>query len=208
MKSMGRSGAHNISSMSNVIPEFDPMCKTETVLSWLTKVKECAEIYEWDEREIIHYALPKLTGLAKSWYQSLPSVKYTWLEWKTKLIESFPCRENYADLLSEMLALKVKYGEPLEQYYYAKLNLLNRCQISGRKAVDCILSGIEDRAIKLGAQAAEFRTPELVLKYLKSVKVGQTRYHTKIQNRSRNEVKIQKQEIEQRKASPDLVIIR
>lgn len=100
-----------------------------------------------------------------------------------------------------MLALKVKYGEPLEQYYYAKLNLLNRCEISGRKAVDCILSGIEDRAIKLGAQAAEFRTPELVLKYLKTIKVGQIRDHIKIQNRSGNEAKIQKHEIEQRKAS-------
>ncbi|KAL0892669.1 hypothetical protein ABMA27_014390 [Loxostege sticticalis] len=74
-----------------------------------------------------------------------------------------------------MLSLKVKYGDPLEQYYYAKLNLLNRCQIVGRKAVDCILYGIEDRAIRLGAQAAQFQTPEQVLKYLKMVKVGQVR---------------------------------
>lgn len=31
-----------------------------------------------------------------------------------------------------MLNKTVKYGESLEHYYYAKLNLLNRCKIYGR----------------------------------------------------------------------------
>lgn len=175
LKQLSKSANHKLPSVGNVIPEFDPLSKAQTILNWITKVEECAEIYEWDEREIIHYALPKLSGLAKSWYQSLPTLLFTWSEWKSKLVEAFPCRENYAELLSEMLSLKVKYGDPLEQYYYAKLNLLNRCQIVGRKAVDCILYGIEDRAIRLGAQAAQFQTPEQVLKYLKMVKVGQVR---------------------------------
>ncbi|KAL0861276.1 hypothetical protein ABMA27_008837 [Loxostege sticticalis] len=74
-----------------------------------------------------------------------------------------------------MLAKRVKYGESLEQYYYSKLNYLNRCNIYGKKAVDCILHGVEDRAIKVGAQAAQFREPEQVLKYFRTVKVGQKR---------------------------------
>ncbi|XP_045494224.1 uncharacterized protein LOC123693263 [Colias croceus] len=159
----------------NVIPEFDPMSKEQTVLTWLTKVEECAEIYGWDEKAIIHYALPKLTGVAKTWYQGLPSLLHTWTEWKRKLIESFPCREDYAELLTEMLAKRAKYGESLENYYYSKVNLLNRCKIYGRQAVDCILYGIEDRAVKVGAQAAQFSEPEQVLKYLRTVKVGQSK---------------------------------
>ncbi|CAH2100996.1 unnamed protein product [Euphydryas editha] len=163
------------------------MNKNQTITDWLAKVDECAEIYEWSEREIIHYALPKLVGLAKSWYESLSSVKFSWVEWKTKLTASFPCSDNYAELLTEMLALKVKYGEPLERYYYSKLNLLNRCQITGKKAVDCILYGIEDRAIKVGAQAVQFKSPEKVLKYLKSVKVGQIKSTTISAGRVRND---------------------
>lgn len=160
---------------TNVIPEFDPMTKEQTVLTWLTKVEECAEIYGWDDKEVIHYALPKLTGVAKTWYQGLPSLLFTWSEWKKKLLESFPCREDYAELLTEMLAKRVRYGESLEHYYYGKINLLNRCRIYGKPAVDCILYGVEDRAVKVGAQAAQFTEPEQVLKYFRTVKVGQVR---------------------------------
>lgn len=164
--------ATNKLSLSNVIPEFDPLSKDQTIVTWLTKVEECADIYDWDEREIIHFALPKLTGVVKQWYQSQSTVLYTWTEWKRKLIESFPCRQDYAELLSEMLAKRVRYGESLEQYYYTKINLLNRCCIVGRKAVDCLLHGVDDRAIRVGAQAARFREPEEVLKYFKTVKPG------------------------------------
>lgn len=151
------------------------MSKEQTVLTWLTKVEECAEIYGWDERATIHYSLPKLNGVAKTWYQGLPTLLLSWTEWKRKLIESFPCREDYAELLTDMLTYKVRYGESLEHYYYAKINMLNRCRIDGRQAVDCILHGVEDRAVKVGAQAAQFSEPEQVLKYFKTVKVGQSR---------------------------------
>lgn len=102
-----------ISYNNNVIPDFDPMTKEQTILTWINKVEECAEIYNWDEKEIIHYSLPKLWGMAKSWYQGLPTMLYSWSEWKKKLIESFPSRENYADILMDMLFKRVKYGESL-----------------------------------------------------------------------------------------------
>lgn len=162
-------------SLTNVLPEFDPTCKDQTILTWLTKVEECAEIYGWNEREVIHFALPKLTGIAKTWYQGLDTVLYSWSEWKRKLIESFPCKDDYAELLMEMLAKRVRYGESLEHYYYSKINLINRCGIKGGKAVDCLVHGIEDRAIRVGAQAAQFKEPEDVLKYLKTVKPGHSR---------------------------------
>lgn len=174
---------------TNIVPEFDPMTKEQTILTWLTKVEECSEIYGWEDREIIHYALPKLTGVAKSWYQSLPTMMYTWSEWKKKLIESFPVREDYAELLTEMLGKRVKYGESLEHYYYAKINLLNRCKIYGRQAVDCLLYGVEDRAVKIGAQAAQFSEPEQVLKYFRTVKIGHSRENTDSSFKSRNERK-------------------
>lgn len=74
-----------------------------------------------------------------------------------------------------MLAKQARYGESLEHYYYDKMNLLNRCSINGRKAVDCLLHGVEDRAVRVGAQAAQFHVPEQVLQYLKTVKVSNSR---------------------------------
>lgn len=100
---------------------------------------------------------------------------FTWTEWKQKLIESFPQSENYAELLHKMLAKTVRYGESFEHYYHAKMNLLNRCKIYGKEVVDCLLYGVEDRAVKVGAQAAQFKRPEQVLKYFRTVKVGKVR---------------------------------
>lgn len=99
---------------NNVLPEFDPMSKEQTIDAWIGKIEECAQIYGWDDRHKIHYALPKLSGVAKVWYQGLPSLLFTWSEWKEKLKESFPSYENYADLLSEMLSKRAKYGDRLD----------------------------------------------------------------------------------------------
>lgn len=60
--------------LGNVIPDFDPMVKSQTILMWINKVDECAKLYSWGDDQIIHYALPKLTGVAKTWYQALPSM--------------------------------------------------------------------------------------------------------------------------------------
>lgn len=69
-----------------------------------------------ESTETIHYALPKLVGVARTWYHGLPTPLLSSSEWKRKLIESFPCREDFSELLTEMLAKRVKYGEPLEHY--------------------------------------------------------------------------------------------
>ncbi|CAK1551548.1 unnamed protein product [Leptosia nina] len=169
----------------NVVPEFDPLNKGQTVESWIHKVDECAQIYGWNDRQIVHYAMPKLNGIAKTWYQGLPSLLHSWSEWKIKLRESFPTRENYAELLTEMLNKRARYGESLDLYYYTKMNLLNRCEITGRRAVDCLLAGIDDRNVRVGGQSAEFKEPEQVLNFFKSVKVGNDKINDSAKIRDR-----------------------
>lgn len=157
--------------LNNVLPEFDPLSKEQDIDVWLCKVDECAEIYKWNDRQTIHYALPKLTGHAKLWYQGLPTLKRTWSQWKSLLKESFPATENYAELLSEMLNKRARFGESLELYYFSKIYILNRCKIFGKQAVDCIIHGIDDRGARIGAQAVSFEKPEHVLRFFKNVKV-------------------------------------
>lgn len=175
VKSMKSGGSERLSSLHQVVPEFDPMVKEQTIDAWLNKVEECRQIYEWSEREVIHYALPKLTGVAKTWYLSLPTLLLSWEEWKTKLMETFPSSQNYGELLTEMLSRRLRFGESPELYYYSKINLLNRCKIYSQNAVDCLIFGIEDRGMRLGAQAAQFSEPEQLLKFFKTIKPGVSR---------------------------------
>lgn len=88
-------------NLNNVIPEFDPSNRAQTIESWLRKVNECAVIYNWDEKQVVHFSLQKLVGLAKRWFEALPTVIYTWSEWQEKLRKAFPSEENYGRLLEE-----------------------------------------------------------------------------------------------------------
>lgn len=158
----------SIDSTKNVVPEFDPDNKSQDVERWLTKVNECALIYDWGEKQTTHYALQKLNGLAKRWYESLPTLNFTWQEWQCKIKRAFPSDENHGKMLEEMLARKTRTDESLRDYFYDKLSLLSRCEISGKKAVDCLVYGITDNAIRNGAQAMKCTEPEDLLNYLAS----------------------------------------
>lgn len=168
-----RGGATNqgigMHAAQNIIPDFDPQGKIQTMKEWLAKIDELAHVYGWSERQIIFYALPKLRGLAKRWYDGLTSVKYTWVEWRDKLSAAFPCEHNYADMLSEMLSRKTRRNETLEEYYYDKIMLINRCEINGKKAVDCLTQGIYDANIRMNVQGANFQNPENVLQFFRNV---------------------------------------
>lgn len=153
-------------NLNNVVPEFDPSNRAQTIEGWLKKVNECATIYAWDEKQIVHFSLQKLTGLAKRWFETLPSVVYSWSEWQIKLQKAFPSEENYGRLLEEMLSRTSRNDESLREYYYDKLSLLNRCEISGKKAVDCIVHGLSEGSIKSGAQTLDCREPEGLLNFL------------------------------------------
>lgn len=86
------------------------------------------------------------------------------------MIKSFPSSDDYAELLSEMLGRRARFGESLELYFYEKINLLNRLEIEDKRAVDCLLHGIDDRSVRLGVKAANCQEPEQVLIYLQSIK--------------------------------------
>lgn len=160
-------------SNTNVIPEFNPSLKSQTINTWLVKVNECKVLYGWSERQTIHYALPKLVGVAKRWYEGLQSVLFTWSEWQAKLRAAFPAQENYGQMLADMIDKRAKFGESLEDYFYDKMALINRCEIEGKKAVECILHGIDDRSVRLGAEAVQFSDPDKLLAYLRNVKPRQ-----------------------------------
>lgn len=152
--------------MLNALPEFDPENKGQNIDIWLHKVNEYARIYSWNDRQTAHYATQRLIGTAKNWLYSLPSLDFTWAEWQSKLKRAFPVDDNFAIMLEEMFARKTKPEESLRIYFYDKLMLLNRCGITGKKAVDCVIHGFTDASLRNSAQALKCEDPEDLLKYL------------------------------------------
>nr|XP_049705001.1 uncharacterized protein LOC126056363 [Helicoverpa armigera] len=179
-------GSSKNMNTTNVVPEFDPNNRSQDVERWLRKVNECAAIYNWDEKQIIHYSLQKLAGLAKKWYESLPTLNFSWQEWQCKMKKAFPSEENFGKLLEEMLNRKSRSDETLRDYFYDKLSLLSRCEISGRKAVDCIIYGIADVSVRNGAQALKCSEPEDLLNYLASQQINQTKENPRHLSSSNN----------------------
>ncbi|XP_075990143.1 uncharacterized protein LOC142985783 [Anticarsia gemmatalis] len=162
----------------NILPNFDPSVKNQRIDMWLRKVNECATVYGWVDRTTIHFALQKLQGLAKTWFESLDTILYTWQKWQDKLINAFPHELNYGQCLEDMLKRKSKFNEPVETYYYEKLSLLNLCDISGKRAVDCIIHGISDRTMRSSALALRCTHPEQLLQFLMSNKDSMNMHQT------------------------------
>lgn len=157
-------------SEQNILPEFNPSLNNQRIDIWLNKVNECASVYGWDDKTIVHFAMQKLQGLAKSWYESLNTILYTWPQWQEKLLSAFPHGQNYGQSLEDMLRRKSRYNEPIEVYFYEKLGLLNQCDITGKRATECIIHGITDKTTKSSAIASRCEDSDQLLKFLMSQK--------------------------------------
>lgn len=153
----------------NVISEFNPDADDQSAVDWIHKVNETASIYKWSDRKIIFYALPKLAGHAKKWYQGKNKINLSWHEWQKKILKAFPDDRNYNDRLYEMLERRSRREESLEDYFHDKSRLVRNCRIVGRDAVDCIIGGIFDSNIRLNAQGSGFKRPSQLLKYLRRI---------------------------------------
>lgn len=156
-------------AQGGLIPIFDPEKREQTVVEWCQKVDELRSVFNWSEEATIYFAMSKLKGMAEVWYKALRSVKFTWDEWKLKLEESFPSQRDYYGDLQEMMNRTKRHDETYCKYYYEKLALLNSCEITGKKAVSCIIGGIFDTIVKTGAKAGNYATPESLYNYLCSI---------------------------------------
>ena len=161
----------------DAVPAFDPGNPDHLVTRWCDKVEELGIVFGWTQAMTINAALSKLTGHAKTWYEGLPSVNYTWEEWREKLIEAFPPTKDYHYLLTEMMARKKKPNEPYAQYYYEKLALLNACDIFEERAVSCIIGGIVDPVVVNSAKAGQYKTPEGLFTYLSTLPAVPSAFH-------------------------------
>lgn len=50
-----------------------------------------------------------------------------------------------------MLKRRSGFGGPIEVYFYEKVASLNMCNVHGKRAVDCIIHGINDKIVSAAA---------------------------------------------------------
>lgn len=153
----------------DVVPPFNPDDVNQDIDAWCVKIDEIKNMFGWSEDVTIFNSISKLEGLAAVWYKGLRSVNFTWEEWKEKLRRSFPSKRDYHELLEDMMKRKKRTDETFAQYFYEKQALLNACNITGREAVSCIIGGISDTHIRVGAKAANCNDPESLFDYLRNL---------------------------------------
>jgi transposase InsO family protein len=145
---------------TDCIPEFMPGNPNMTMSRWIFKIDQLGEVHGWDDVERTYHMQNGLRGLAKSWYDSLTTINYTWQQWKELLMKAFPEHTDYASCLHKMLNRTKLPNESMATYYYNKLEALQICKITGKDAVSCVIDGLHSTALQNGARAGRYETPE------------------------------------------------
>lgn len=141
-----------------------------TSTKWLDKIEQLAAINGWDDQVKIYHMQNKLTGLARNWFNNLTTIHYTWGEWKELIERTFPAHHDYATTLNKLVARLKKPNETFTTYYFAKMDLLQACKITGQDAVSCIIAGLNDRTLQNSAKGGRYGTPEqLYAEYLSTL---------------------------------------
>lgn len=143
-------------SRRDLIPTCDSESCDYTTSQLVEKVDQLQQIYNWSDELTTFNASRKQVGLAEKWDTI-----------KGKLLQTFPTKQNYCQLLRNMLSKQQGDGESLMQYYFSKLSLLQRCGISEENAVSCLIDGLNDTFLKRTAEAASHKSPEALLAFLK-----------------------------------------
>lgn len=147
----------NTAAKSDIIPIFDPEKSDVFALQWLNKIEQLSAIHHWPENIKSYYMQSRLGGMAKLWHSSLQNYDLNWDQWKQELLKAFPCTIDYAEFLREMLARRKIQSESMAQYYFHKNAMLAKLEISGEKAVACIIDGLPS-FMKAPARAGNYKT--------------------------------------------------
>ncbi|CAG9812902.1 unnamed protein product [Phaedon cochleariae] len=162
---------HRTFIKADCIPEFIPGNPILTSSRWIEKIEQLGCINNWDEATMIFHMQSRLAGLARKWYDNLKTYQMNWLEWKDLVVKTFPDHHDFANTLKRMMERYKLKSESWECYYFEKMELLGACEISGKKAVSCLIDGIRDQSIQAGARAGRYESPDaLYAEYLSTLR--------------------------------------
>lgn len=169
-QAQGSFAKQRIHAKPECIPEFTHGNPNLSSSKWIEKIEQLGAINNWDEPTTIFYMQTRLGGLARRWYDNLPSYQLTWTEGTELILKAFPDLQDFATLLRKVVNRCKVPTESWERYYFVKIKLLNACEISGKKGVSCIINGINDSSIQASAKAGRYETSNaLYAEYLSTL---------------------------------------
>jgi hypothetical protein len=108
----------------------------------------------------------RLQGLARKWYDALPTIAFTWTEWKEKILQTFADQVEFPVRMARMMERTKKADEKMSQYYFDKVALLTPCELNEKQAVQCVVYGINNEHIKAAIRVANINTLENLRSFL------------------------------------------
>ncbi|KAJ2941659.1 hypothetical protein O0L34_g10454 [Tuta absoluta] len=166
-----------VTAKADIIPIFDPEKNDLESAQWLNKIEQLGAIHNWSDKMKSYFMQARLSGMAKVWHSSLHNYEFTWNQWKKQLLDAFPQRFDFVESLRDMLNKRKAPAENMTQYFYSKIAMLNKLEITGAKAVACIIDGLPP-FMKAPARAGNYSTPsELYSKFLTVMSDNKPRLH-------------------------------
>lgn len=80
----------------------------------------------------------------------------SWNEWKQLFRSAFPVRVDYDALLKKMLNRRKQPHEDMLKYYYKKMALITTAEITGDKAVNLLINGLNNTSIEYSAKGGNY----------------------------------------------------
>jgi hypothetical protein len=150
--------------MTTVVPGFDQVNGALRI----DKVEENAILYDWDDVTVQHFALTKLSGVARLWKDSLPREERSWLQWVPLLKENFPStNEDVVRIKLDAQNFKRKSGQNMIEYFYEKLSRCNRAKMDNVETIQWVVHGIgNDRYRDYLGPLSIYKRPSELLPHL------------------------------------------
>ncbi|KAG0429335.1 hypothetical protein HPB47_023740 [Ixodes persulcatus] len=150
---------------AQLVPVYDPSSDTQlTVEAWLNKVDNLAAAYEWSDRQTTCFALTKLHGVAKTWYDGVTFVQRTYDERKVEMKKAFPSASSFQHVFRDMEKRKKGRHETIEAYFYDKLAKSRRCNLDNRTCIEYLITGLEDEDLVRSLSVRDYATPDELLR--------------------------------------------
>lgn len=133
------------------VPPFDPDDRTDTIQVWCKNLEDLKIEYELTDREILNLSRKNLRGRAAEWSRRNYTSLTTWIELKTRLVETFADEVRYYDNLTLFMEYTSEQASSLAEYATRKWELARKAigvEMTDQRLVEAVISGMSDFRIR------------------------------------------------------------
>ncbi|KAH7959732.1 hypothetical protein HPB49_013342 [Dermacentor silvarum] len=145
--------------LSASLPTFNGS-STPSFKHWIEELERIQQLARWEDPTLLAIAQGKLRGVAADWHASTGRQLTTWTIWKAGLQEQFGEQLSMIQWQQKVTAHTQKAAESLQQYTFAKLNIMSRCPVpsTDKERIEYLVQGIRDDQVATSIAVQRPRT--------------------------------------------------